>query len=370
MKDKKFFFITGAPRSGTTLLDKLLSMVDGVQAHSQPFPLLLTFLKRKYLFSVGKKAAFPLNDVQFENFYNREDWIDFLNSYVITKYNCKDVFELMGSFSGQYTKPVKFDVFIENYEPSNLLGFIEQYLSHQTSTREQLIGFKETWCEEFAKFFVSHSCRCIFLIRDPRDVICSLDYGVGEKYGGLKKPLLFNIRNWRKSVLLAYELERSNMSLTLRYEDLISETGNQMRNLSKFLDIQNISMEDFVNGIKDQDLNIWKGNSSFEEYDHVSSNSVGRFKKHLPESISYFIEACCFFELKSMDYELRIDASAAKEIIKCEDISETSTRADLEEYKITDSRRLEELTRFENLEEKKFIIEESICSHAFLKLIN
>ena len=79
-------FATGAPRTGTTLLDKLLSTHPDVLIHSQPLPLLYVRLKRMFLQGLGHQAAaggYPLNDMFLGNYYAPDQFAAFLRSRTI-----------------------------------------------------------------------------------------------------------------------------------------------------------------------------------------------------------------------------------------------------------------------------------------------
>jgi hypothetical protein len=84
------------------------------------------------------------------------------------------------------------------------------------------VGGKETLWEEMLPFLLERGAAGVIILRDPRDVLASLNHGRGAEYGGRLKPTLFNIRNWRKSAAFALHLERHPRFLWLRYEDLVT----------------------------------------------------------------------------------------------------------------------------------------------------
>lgn len=64
------------------------------------------------------------------------------------------------------------------------------------------VGTKESFCEEFVPFFLGKQNKVIVIIRDPRAVVTSLNFGQATKYTGKARPVLYIIRQWRKSVNL------------------------------------------------------------------------------------------------------------------------------------------------------------------------
>ena len=68
-------FVTGAQRSGTTLLEKVLASQPGISMLSQPFPLLFVEVKRAFLRSLGNDDPYPLGHLFRERRYTRGAFI-------------------------------------------------------------------------------------------------------------------------------------------------------------------------------------------------------------------------------------------------------------------------------------------------------
>ena len=84
-------FVTGMARSGTTLLDKLLSLHPNAFVASQPLPLLYVWVKRAFWESSPSNSSpetitiqYPLNDMFGEHYYPLEELLSFLRSYTLT----------------------------------------------------------------------------------------------------------------------------------------------------------------------------------------------------------------------------------------------------------------------------------------------
>ena len=265
-------FVTGMQRSGTTLLDRMLGLL------SQPFPLLFVEAKRDFLRSIGRESRYPLGHLFLEDGYRQEDFDRHLAGLRIDRDRLERIFEEMEGFSGQYTR----------FDRSSILpldpptGFAELVAGLYRTL--QAAGGKETLCEEFLPHLLDRGWQCVLILRDPRDVIASLNHGRGPEFGGRIKPTLFNIRNWRKSVAYALHLEGRPGFQWLRYEDLVADPR--------------------ALGFEPGEVRGWTGNSSHGERTGVSAESVGAWRRVLPKPAARFIEATCLPEMRLLGYPL------------------------------------------------------------------
>lgn len=261
-------FLTGMQRSGTTLLERMLGLL------SQPFPLLFVEAKRDFLRSLGRESRYPLGHLFLEDGYRQEDFDRHLAGFRIDRPRLERIFEEMEGFSGQYTR---VDRSIIPQDPPT--GFAELVAGLYGALQAK--GGKETICEEFLPYLLDSGWQCVLILRDPRDVIASLNHGRGPEFGGRIKPTLFNIRNWRKSVAYALHLEGRPGFRWLRYEDLVA-------------DPRALGFKGEIQG--------WTGNSSHGERTGVSAESVGAWRRVLPETVSRLIEATCLPEMRLLGY--------------------------------------------------------------------
>src|SRR5690349_11578648 len=192
-------FITGLSRSGTTLLEKLLNNHPDIAIASQPFPYLYRHLKKKFFDSIQyPQTYYVLNNLFKEDRYTARDLNNFLDHYSVSQNELREIFIQMKNFTGQWT--IMNDAGVSNYDDQNLQGAFSHLLKHATASDKKVRGAKEINCEEFVSYFINNGIKCIVILRDPRDVITSLNIGRGEQFGGQHRPTLFHIRNWRKSV--------------------------------------------------------------------------------------------------------------------------------------------------------------------------
>ena len=114
-----------------------------------------------------------------------------------------------------------FKNFLEMFDAS--LGFFS------FDKKVKYIGVKEPICEEYLPYFCLNKVKNILILRDPRDVLASANYPKGEKHFGLKKPSLFILRTWRKSVEFMRLLADNENFHFLKYEDLVKHPYKELR---------------------------------------------------------------------------------------------------------------------------------------------
>lgn len=296
-------FITGMGRSGTTLLDKLLSNHKDIEILSQPFPLLFTEFKKAFLSTLGITKYYVLNDNCFDDDYDIEEFNSFLTTEKINFCDIEKVFEKMKNYSGQMTKISLNIPYQDSY------SFLELYdltlKSNLLKNEVMYFGAKEIMSEEFMPFFIQNNTKVIIIIRDPRDVVASVNYPQKEKYLGDKKPILFILKSWRRTIeYISFHKNNPNL-IFLKYEDLVHAPYELLYKITSFLGVESFSLDHFENGIYDRDQNLWKANSSFDtQTSFISSKSVGGYKKVLANDEIDYIETTCKNEMAIMNYPL------------------------------------------------------------------
>jgi len=198
---------------------------------------------------------------------------------------------------------------LSHYSPSDTYTFQDlQWWLNKELTVDELLpesdslcsGVKEVLAEEFLPFFVSNQIKCINIVRDPRDVIASMSFGEGIEHTGLERPVLFDIKNWRKSVLISQLLKESPYLLTIRMEDLLIAPQKTMEKIYLHLGVDNFS---FTRLAEAMNTSTWKGNSSFGEKKAFDTSAIGNYKEVLPSSVVEYIETTCSKEMDCMGYQ-------------------------------------------------------------------
>jgi sulfotransferase family protein len=299
-------FITGAYRSGTTLLDKVLSNHPLIKIGSQPFPFLFFHIKNRFYKDLGIERKYPLDDLFLETKYKNENFNSYLKKFCLSGLATKELLNDMKDYSGCLTPQL-----LRLWE-SPIGGGLDDIYNEMldklkvlfNSPDETLLGTKEIFGEEFIPYFLEKGYKVVLVIRDPRNIITSLNYGKGEHYTGKIRPILYSIRVWRKSVAFALQFKDYSGFTLLRFEDLINDTEMIFNNLA---DSWNIPQFPEISVIKDQFGNTWKGNSSFTEYSGIQKGTKAKYLSILNRKIINFIESSCYPELIAMGYDISIN---------------------------------------------------------------
>lgn len=302
----KHIFITGFNRSGTSLLSNLLVNQPDVFVSNQPFFNLLKLAKENFheMLGLNLNLAFPfINYFDFRK-YDYQDFSNFLINYV-PKFN-HFIRELKNedNYSGQYRSLNSSQIIdLNSLKFPELLKCLWKKYIPEDCNGLKLIGSKEVFCEEFIPFLLKQNTYCILVVRDPRDVLASMNFGTGNNYSGSIKPSLFNIRNWRKSIAFGIELAENQKFLMIRYEDLVNKPSKTLQQIGEITNTP-ISYDRFDgNTLFDEFGNPWSGNSSFRNSrTGISQKSVGKFEKIMNEEQIKFIETYCQPEMLLLNY--------------------------------------------------------------------
>ncbi len=345
-------FITGAPRSGTTLIDKILWNMAGIDCFSQPLPLLLTRLKSAFLQSCGVPEhtwAVPLNDLQFENACGKNAFCTYLGKHPLDSEQVNDALQAMQDYSGQYFKPQTPTSALTDWQGGDLAGFAAHYFEHFAQKPKQqtsVIAWKEIGAEEFIPFFIGRGMKAIIIVRDPRDSAASLYYGRADRHAGDARPLLFMTRQWRKSAAFFTHYANHKNVLTVRYEDLVQYPGAHVQTWCDWLGIE-AKFDDIK--LQAQDGKEWQGNSSFDAFKGVSPNAIGRHSDVLSDDERSFIEALCFSEMTLLGYQPHMSIEDVETRLIAGPKKDHLGRKTLAHYAYDDHRREEECNRWQCL---------------------
>ncbi len=302
-------------RSGTTLLEKLLCNHHELSVLSQPMPLLFVDIKKRFLNSIGIDKYYVLNDSINNENYNIEEFNTFIRDFEYNREEVEAIFEKMTAFSGQLTKVGVPALKLENSKFLDLFLQVNKMYTH--NDKAKCFGSKEILCEEFSPYFMENNIKIIIIVRDPRDVLASANYPNSIKFLGQKKPSLFVLRSWKKSIDYIKAYKHNDNLLFLRYEDLVLKTNKTLLAITKFLEVESFAQNTFNEGVLDQIGMIWKANSSNNvDSVNISSQSIGKYKDKLSESEISYAEAICFEEMEYFNYEKNISQEDRIKIIK------------------------------------------------------
>jgi hypothetical protein len=306
-------FATGMQRSGTTLIGRLLDAHPAISVMSQPFPLLFVETRREYLRVNGaEQLAYPLGP-QFLEPWSQASFDQFLGRHALDHSQLYAVFRAMEQYSGQCTR-FSAQAWAAALRECPTTEFAAQlhHLYGALSPRSDAtwVGGKETLCETFAPHLLGRGARVVVILRDPRDVIASLNHGEGRRWTGSPKPTLFNLRQWRKSVALACSYADEEGLLVLRYEAVIADPKTELARVAHFLGVEAFEPPVYE-AVMDGGSDRWVPNSSFG-----GRNAAGRHRDVLPKEVTAYIEACCLPELRKLGYDTSMSRAIAAETIR------------------------------------------------------
>jgi hypothetical protein len=290
MSNPKKLFITGMFRSGTTLLEKLINTHHPSSSILyQPCMPLFTGVKNAFFTSIGYESKrYPLGSLFCEFRYKLQDFEAFLEQYRPLKWP-------------NFPKKLKNEK--ERYEGGFAKILPQIWRDLEAISSVNLLGAKEVLCEEFTPYLANNGFKIVFIIRDPRDVITSMNYGKGSQHVGAIRPTLYNLRNWRKSVAFALYLSDLGQAIYVRYEDLVKKPENCLSWILSWIDTD---IKEFKLDSKSQLIDYygqnWAGNSSFDAFTMISDKSMGRYNELLPQILIEYIEAVCWPEMHILGY--------------------------------------------------------------------
>ena len=352
------FLLTGMQRAGTTLVEKLLCNHPDLSVLSQPLPFLMVEAKRRFLRTLDAGAdPYPLGPLFRERRYVPEDLRRHLEGDRWSPAEVVAMLEEGRGSPGQYTE-------ISPRAAARALGERPLDLAATLATlygrlgpraHAAASGAKETLAEELVPYLLARGFRAIVVLRDPRDVLASLNHGVGSRYGGRRKPTLFNLRNWRKSVAFALHLRSHPGFRFLRYEDLVERPLEELDRLAGLLGVAPFSQgvfEDGIGRILDQDGAEWRGNSSHgAPGETLSEASIGRYREVLPSEVVAFAEAVCGPEMRLLGYSIDGAGADPAAVIATFQDPYPVEREELRGYACDGREREDEIRRLELLRE-------------------
>ena len=209
-KMRKKVLITGHRRSGTTFLGGLIDAQPGVR-------LLSDYLKISRLMKISETTD-PLETLPLDS----------------RRRIVGDYYARTGLLGGRV--PV---VEVEPHEFEHFAQFYTLVLERAAGSEDRIVGHKVTECEPETRSILRAvpELKCVYLVRDPRDVVRSTRK---RFHAGVKSE----IEKWRSGVNLMLEtskdVELGSRLLIVHFEDLILNSEEALARLAGFLGIDEI----------------------------------------------------------------------------------------------------------------------------------
>lgn len=300
-------FVCGMLRSGTSLIQTLLTNHPEMLVAYQPFNQLYVEAKRLFLEEHGIQRMLPLDDGDPANGVERKDFLSWLSSrhFSVDEANALARDATSGKGGG-----------LASWQPSAVpagsfldihTGLHDAMAGHLGRSSSRVLGSKEILCEEYVPALLEAGVRCVLIIRDPRGVIASANHGRYRETVGDRYPLMMLIRLWRKSAAYWLQYRDHPLVRTIRYEDLAAEPSATLTPLAHWLGMGPFPQDVFESQLRDHAGQPWQGNSSFGEKPQVDAGSRTAWRDLLDPQEQRFIAACTKAELEAVDYPIDTD---------------------------------------------------------------
>jgi len=252
----KYLFIGGVPRSGTTMVQKILGNHPQITAGPE-------FDNIPRIMHLYSKMQYGIETGRHSIYYNKEE----------LKKNVENFINSL--FQNRITPQTKY---ISEKTPSNALVF------------EELLEFNPDY-------------KLVFIVRDPRSIAASMKevYLKAQKTGtnvALTKNIsdyLILIDSYYKSLKEAVKKDEKRI-LILHYEDIVQNTCKAIEPLFNFLDLP--FTRDLIDISKTNDVSFTVDNKTTEAWntskmknnDTITKESINKWKQLLSKTEANYIE--------------------------------------------------------------------------------
>ena len=153
-----------------------------------------------------------------------------------------------------------------------------------------------------------------YATREPS--LRSIRLGRGETFVGARRPLLFHLRNWRKSVAFALAFGEHDNVLVLKYEDAARSLPATAQRIYRHLLLPPFELH----GLFDQYGLPFRGNSSLGERSGVES--IDAWQTLLDRETIRYVEAVCLPEMHALGYPTLCHDVGAADLSDLSDLSD------------------------------------------------
>lgn len=309
----------GVFRSGTSLLSTALNTQSHIYIAWQPYFIFFKYCRNKYLREVIKKKHdenYPMGIWPLESHEKQSLFFNIFNSVFFKKNELDKMISDMAAHLSYSEKKMN-----QNMKPDNLINYLTnmesgsasyvlfqlmERLSRANSRHSgEVTGIKEVFCEEYIPPILNEKKfdkKIIHIIRDPRAIVASRNYGKYRDATNSIYSIYFIIRSWKSSVKQYLDNRHRENYMMVTFENMVSQPGKTFNSIADFLGIK--FSKDVLDMTKFTDANgkKWTSNSSFEDYDSINAASICKWKEILSMSEIEVIEYFCQSELKLLGY--------------------------------------------------------------------
>lgn len=290
--------VTGTYRSGTTFLQQMIDAHPQCAVLMQPALPLFRHIRARCLpglakmpMDVSDSATYcPVaKSIQFD-IADASDIVSDIEIYLQGRWKEGDV----------EVPPQEFVRHLrQNISPGNLhsllLGFFVA-ISAYRGVHHRYVGLKEVYINELLPLLLDSlgpTARVIHLLRDPRGIVASRNYGTVQHGHGMH-PLRFIAHMWRNAVWQRSVLAKTypGQVLLLRYEDLARNPSTASESIARFLGLTDAELLLNEDSYRTEDGRKWRKNSSHKERTD-KRDSANIWREKLPPEVVGTIEFLC-----------------------------------------------------------------------------
>lgn len=222
------------------------------------------------------------------------------NRYVRYVFEAHDVWEKHDRSTDTSHRRVARDV--DPVQAGYIRGFFEQQMSLDASKRIVIEKCPRNALRIPFVHTLFPSAKFIHIVRDGRDVACSLRPGLSESWRHLKPPrwqefsthplLTRCAETWREVVEIAIEDLRSIDHIQIKYEDLLSDPAAVGQTLCVYLDLPYTEeMAEFEKKIQNSTQDSYHSRIQMKWFRDDHRNRSGRWKENLtPDEQRHIVE--------------------------------------------------------------------------------
>ncbi|NQT90795.1 MAG: sulfotransferase [Candidatus Omnitrophica bacterium] len=338
----KNIFVTGIFRSGTSLLSTALNTHKDILVCWQPYWLFFKACRNKFFKDVLKRefdADCPMGMLQLDGPEERRLFLELFEKVAFNRAELDALVSKIKEYLShdeainKRMKPFALVSQLDGLDPGDagyILSQLMERLRLCSAGKEDVkwVGIKEPFCDGYIGPILNYKGLepvILHIIRDPRSVLASRNYGKYMETTKGRYPVFLIIRAWRKAVE-SYILNQGKKNyMMLRYEDLVERPGEIFKEICGILQVQ--FSEDILDPgrYKDSKGWQWEQNSSFEVSGDISTSSVNKWQEVLSTDEIELVEYFCQSEMEYLRYKAKTGDLGPKKIAGFNEAKEAIT---------------------------------------------
>ena len=278
-KIEKFIFIVGSPRSGTTLLQRLIGNLEG--SFTMPETHIFNILAENFYYAI--RSNNPIQNLKYQSIISFKTY-----TRVVSFLKIHANFTLSQDIKKKLENKIK-------KKKLKLEFFINTIFNEYNDLSEKICIEKtpsHIYCVDTIKATIKNHL-IIAIIRDPRDAFLSFNKMLIRQS---KKPRsIYEFSTiWNSTIL---EIEKHNLYY-LKYENLIDEP---IVTINSLLEIKGLKINSIDKIPKNLSIEreVWKKNA----YENIIKDNINKFKKELSLKEIQEFNYYCLDNLQKFNYE-------------------------------------------------------------------